>query len=467
MLEAHQWASQKEGFGRALSWGGEGANKGYGHYIYPNTFFRYEGEWKDGKKHGHGKLLLKDGSYYEGDFADGEIVGKGRRYWASSGNTYSGQFVLGELQGHGIMKYKEGGKYEGEFLNGVREGHGHLSVTSSARARMFRLWKPSEANQSLLSQYPGDSLDKFMPISKVTPNLINGTWGQWRNGVFNGQGLMIHCSGTIYDGLWINGYPTTQAAKIVILGPEVVSVIQGSSITLRIQLQTQDGEVAESETGRVLKIEAGVRYVQLQDFSDFSFFKVTGDAEVKPIQTPFGFECINYPLMLPVSAKPETDTSKSDLPEDTSDFQKEDTERESLLESLLDDGKDDSDDLDEEPHLISNPVNQNFDSPHYQQVHRGYALFPNVHLAAPPPEYHPMIFITNKKEDQKRDGTRYPEKRGNSKKKMLRGRYSGLSALPATQPETMTGLPTILIITPVPSRHLVVPANVHQPGCLA
>ncbi|KAF6345107.1 MORN repeat containing 1 [Rhinolophus ferrumequinum] len=95
---------------------------GYGVYTYPNSFFRYEGEWRGGKTHGRGKLLFKDGSYYEGEFVDGEIMGEGCRLWASSGNTYSGQFVLGEPQGHGIMKYKAGGRYEGELSRGLREG---------------------------------------------------------------------------------------------------------------------------------------------------------------------------------------------------------------------------------------------------------------------------------------------------------------------------------------------------------
>ncbi|PNJ47858.1 MORN1 isoform 12, partial [Pongo abelii] len=57
----------------------------YGVYVYPNSFFRYEGEWKAGRKHGHGKLLFQDGSYYEGAFVDGEIMGEGRRHWAWSG----------------------------------------------------------------------------------------------------------------------------------------------------------------------------------------------------------------------------------------------------------------------------------------------------------------------------------------------------------------------------------------------
>ncbi|KAK7817268.1 hypothetical protein U0070_004405 [Myodes glareolus] len=77
-------------------------------------------------KLGHGKLLFKDGSYYEGEFVDGEITGEGYQHWAWSGNTYSGQFVLGEPQGHGIMKYKVGGHYEGELLHGLREGQGFL-----------------------------------------------------------------------------------------------------------------------------------------------------------------------------------------------------------------------------------------------------------------------------------------------------------------------------------------------------
>jgi MORN repeat. len=36
-----------------------------GKYIYHNPYFHYEGEWHEGKKHGHGKLFMGDGSYYE------------------------------------------------------------------------------------------------------------------------------------------------------------------------------------------------------------------------------------------------------------------------------------------------------------------------------------------------------------------------------------------------------------------
>ncbi|CAK7318175.1 MORN repeat-containing protein 1 [Vulpes lagopus] len=136
--------------------------EGYGVYVYPNSFFRYEGEWKGGKKHGWGKLLFKDGSYYEGEFVDGEITGEGCRLWASSGNTYSGQFVLGEPQGHGIMKYKAGGHYEGELSHGAREGHGHL----------------------------------------VDPD-GQAYWGSFHDNKRHGQGHMVFQNGDKYEGNWV------------------------------------------------------------------------------------------------------------------------------------------------------------------------------------------------------------------------------------------------------------------------
>ncbi|XP_074074791.1 MORN repeat-containing protein 1 isoform X2 [Macrotis lagotis] len=401
---------------------------GFGQYLYQNTFFRYEGEWKDGKKHGHGKLLFKDGSYYEGEFVDGEIIGKGQRYWSSSGNTYSGEFFLGELQGHGIMMYKDGGKYEGEFSHGAREGHGTL-IDKNGQFYQGSFHENKKHGVGQMTFNNGDTYDgDWVRDRQQGRGLLRAAdgsryQGQWRNGIFNGQGLMIHCSGIIYDGLWINGYPATEASKIVILGPNVIKVVQGSSFTLKVQLQTDDGEVVKSESGRALKIRAGVRYVQLPTFSTFSFFKVTGDAEVKPIQTPFGFECISYPLMYPVSKKPEPEPEKPEIEdpklecsEDAPCSPKEDLEPECLLKSLLYPAKDDSEDLNE-PQLTSSLGRQT--SPHYQQVSHGLAVFHNISFPAPPPEYQPIMFLDSipNKKDQEPQATKCSEKLEKVKKK--------------------------------------------------
>ncbi|XP_059757105.1 MORN repeat-containing protein 1 isoform X11 [Balaenoptera ricei] len=171
---------------------------GYGVYVYPNSFFRYEGEWRGSRKHGQGKLLFKDGSYYEGEFVDGEITGEGCRHWALTGNTYTGQFVLGEPQGHGVMKYKAGGRYEGELFRGLREGQGHL-VDADGQAY----------------------------------------WGSFHDNKRHGQGRMVFRCALLSPA---------QATEIMILGPEVMDVARGSSFTLTIQLQRDDGEVATGTT---------------------------------------------------------------------------------------------------------------------------------------------------------------------------------------------------------------------------
>lgn len=66
---------------------------------------------------------MADGSFYEGQFQDGEIQGHGFRRWASSRNEYTGQFVKGELMGHGVMAYGNGSRYEGQWLNNGKEGN--------------------------------------------------------------------------------------------------------------------------------------------------------------------------------------------------------------------------------------------------------------------------------------------------------------------------------------------------------
>lgn len=41
--------------------------------------------------------------------------------------------------------------------------------------------------------------------------------------------------------------PPAQAKKIVVLGPDILEVVQGAPFTLSVQLQQDDGEVAKSK----------------------------------------------------------------------------------------------------------------------------------------------------------------------------------------------------------------------------
>nr|XP_012631924.2 MORN repeat-containing protein 1 isoform X2 [Microcebus murinus] len=360
---------------------------GFGVYVYPNSFFRYEGEWKGGKKHGRGKLLFKDGSYYEGEFVDGEIMGEGCRHWACSGNTYSGQFVLGEPQGRGVMKYKAGGYYEGEVAHGVREGQGFLvDQAGQVYQGSFHGNRRHGRGQMLFQngdKYDGDWVRDQRQGHGVLCRADGSVYeGQWHSDVFSGLGSMAYCSGVVYRGLWINGHPAAQATRMVILGPEVMEVAQGSCFTLSVQLQQDSGEVANGEDGRVLQLSAGVRRVQLPAYSEVSFFKVDEDSQETPIQTPLGLECIPYPLSV---GTPEPAAALEGAGAD-SPLPRED------LEPALDSGAfcGQGDALDSQAAGAQAPCRPGTCQ---QRVKQGCAEFTDIFLGPPPPGCRPFLSL--------------------------------------------------------------------------
>ena len=50
---------------------------GYGVYIWPDGK-KYEGEFKEDKKHGKGTYTYKDGRIFEGEYKDGRQHGTGK-----------------------------------------------------------------------------------------------------------------------------------------------------------------------------------------------------------------------------------------------------------------------------------------------------------------------------------------------------------------------------------------------------
>ncbi|XP_075414246.1 MORN repeat-containing protein 1 [Tenrec ecaudatus] len=368
-------------------------NNCHGVYVHTNSFFRYEGDWKGGRQHGRGKLLFKDGSYYEGDFVDGEITGEGCRHWAASGNTYQGQFVLGEPHGHGVMQYGAGGRYEGAFSHGAREGHGLLvDQDKQVYEGSFHNHKKHGHGHMLFrngDKYEGDWVLDQRQGHGVLSCADGSTYeGQWHRGVFSGEGCLTHCSGLVYNGMWINGHPAAQATRIVILGPEVMDVVQGAAITLDVQLQQEDGKVATSENGRVLGISAGVRYVQLPTYSDVSFFQVDAEHQETPIPTPFGFDCITYPLWSPESKSESTGPELRAVEESAG--------ADPPLPSANVEPVPAGDTLRDQEDSPCGPPGGEHVPPRshaHQRVKQGCAVFSDVLLRPAPPHYHPVLFL--------------------------------------------------------------------------
>ena len=86
----------------------------------------YEGEFKEGKMHGYGRLKWPDGHWYQGQFDKERTCGIGIRGWPS-GHWYVGEEQGGWKEGLGAMGWPGGRRYEGEFRKDLRNGFGLMT----------------------------------------------------------------------------------------------------------------------------------------------------------------------------------------------------------------------------------------------------------------------------------------------------------------------------------------------------
>jgi hypothetical protein len=86
----------------------------------------YVGGWVGGKPHGDGKFDSKFKFGYEGDWVNGKMEGKGKKVNHFEGTVYEGCFLAGKEHGFGVLKWENGDVFEGMFVAGVRDGNGKI-----------------------------------------------------------------------------------------------------------------------------------------------------------------------------------------------------------------------------------------------------------------------------------------------------------------------------------------------------
>lgn len=64
-----------------------------------------------------------DDCYYEGEFENSYISGKGIYYW-SDGRIFSGNWLENRMHGYGTFLWPDGKKYEGNYVNDKKHGYG-------------------------------------------------------------------------------------------------------------------------------------------------------------------------------------------------------------------------------------------------------------------------------------------------------------------------------------------------------
>jgi hypothetical protein len=85
-------------------------------FDYPDGS-RYEGETKDGKRHGQGTWTRPDGTRYVGMWKNDKPEGQGTISWPD-GRKYVGEWKAGKRHGYGTDIHPDGHSLEGEWAEG-------------------------------------------------------------------------------------------------------------------------------------------------------------------------------------------------------------------------------------------------------------------------------------------------------------------------------------------------------------
>lgn len=98
----------------------------------------YDGEWREGKKHGKGRFSFASGSTYEGEWRDDRRHGEGMLSY-SDGDRYQGGWREDKKHGTGVCTFSDGVVYNGGWHAGSFHGAGTLSYRDG---RVFEgLWE--------------------------------------------------------------------------------------------------------------------------------------------------------------------------------------------------------------------------------------------------------------------------------------------------------------------------------------
>lgn len=147
--------------------------------------FRYEGNMREGKRHGKGVYKWVSGDIYEGNWIDNKMNGKGIFRWAN-GDIYEGNWVDDKMSGKGIYKWTDGNIYEGDFANNERHGKG--------------IYKRINGNI-----YEGDWVNGKRTGKGIYKWPSGTTYvGDFVNGDFHGKGIYKFADGRSYEGNYVN-----------------------------------------------------------------------------------------------------------------------------------------------------------------------------------------------------------------------------------------------------------------------
>jgi len=168
----------------------------------------YEGETKNGLKHGLGTLTWDDGEQFIGEFENDEKV-RGTFTW-KGGDVYTGEWKNSLMHGRGTYTYKNRRKYEGEWVGGYKEGQGIFTWPNGDKYEgafhkdlCHGIGTQTYADGRVYKGYWQQNKKHGFGVMKSSRG--EKTQGQWQNNVPNGIAIFTEANGKRYEERWKNG----------------------------------------------------------------------------------------------------------------------------------------------------------------------------------------------------------------------------------------------------------------------
>jgi len=203
--------------------------------MYFSNGDSYQGDFKEDRLEGYGKINYRNGDHYTGDWKNNKAHGNGK-YVFHDGDRYIGKFVAGKFHGKGIMKYADGAQYEGYWASNKKHGKGtYLANNGIRRTGSWAYGKfiktethqnytqtnrpPNPRTQSIESRQ--NTITK--PNYNRSTSAVQGAYtfsdgteylGEMLNGLPNGNGKVYFSNGDRYEGGW--KHHTQQGAGLMI-----------------------------------------------------------------------------------------------------------------------------------------------------------------------------------------------------------------------------------------------------------
>ena len=165
---------------------------GKGKYTFPDGSI-YEGSVLNGLRHGYGIFKANNGIFYNGEWKNGLKNGKGKLI---QGNMeLEGEWIDDILNGKCRIKWKSGNLFDGKLINNKMNGNGYM-IWYNKNEKYTGMWKDNLQN--------GFGIHIYYNLKNENKFLRERYVGEFKNGKRHGYGKYYYSNGNIYEGEWNN-----------------------------------------------------------------------------------------------------------------------------------------------------------------------------------------------------------------------------------------------------------------------